>query len=406
MRHILFILLAIALSAGHTYAALPQTSTDADPVWYYIQVLGDESRSGRVMTATDNYDVYGRALIDTPDDTQAATQLWRVETNHEGYCFINKATGLYMNVRYDSDREIGVACLSKDVACTFSLDALDGDREGYFNLRANHTPEGGASDEIYLHQANDGGQRDFVVMMVNDDYANSENSAFRFIQFEDHHINYSDDETEHWYAIFNARDKQTAYCITEAPTDAANNYPFLLENFSNDNLAQQWKLVQRPGGRVALVNRASGHFIAPASLPIDQYNVIQPAATLALTLGWTITYIGEGQYTVSSKEDDNIVRYWYAATENQAPETYDSSHLTNSGFAWTFVAIDSTPTGIASKSSDKLSIRIVGNRIVVDGAHHYTVYTTGGMKVNPAQPLPAGIYIIKAEAQTAKVLVP
>lgn len=406
MRQFLFILWAAVLSAGQAFAQQPQTSTDADPVWYYIQVLGDGSRTGRVMTVVDGRDVYGRAKIDAPEADGAATQLWRVADGGDGCYFVNKATGLYMDVRYDSDRAIGIATLTSDAANAFRLLPLDGHREGYFNLLSSHVPEGGNANELYLHQANDGGERDFIVMMVGDDYANSENSAFRFVEFEDHSLNYSDDETDYWYAIFNAADGQTEVCVTEAPVDDAGDYPFVLENFSDDNPAQQWKFVQRPGGRVVMVNRASGRFIAPTSLPVDLYNVIQPAESLTLTMGWTLTYLGQGQYTVSAKEDDNIVRYWYAATEGQTPGEYDDSNLLNSGFSWTPVAVDSTPVGIADAQADRLAVYVVGGRIVVDGATDYAVYTAGGIRVDPARPQPAGTYIVRAAEGVAKVLVP
>lgn len=219
-------------------------------------------------------------------------------------------------------------------------------------------------------------------------------------------LKYSDDETDYWYAIFNAGDGQTEVCVTEAPVDDAGDYPFVLENFSDDNPAQQWKFVQRPGGRVVMVNRASGRFIAPTSLPVDLYNVIQPAESLTLTMGWTLTYLGQGQYTVSAKEDDNIVRYWYAATEGQTPGEYDDSNLLNSGFSWTPVAVDSTPVGIADAQADRLAVYVVGGRIVVDGATDYAVYTAGGIRVDPARPLPAGTYIVRAAEGVAKVLVP
>ena len=219
-------------------------------------------------------------------------------------------------------------------------------------------------------------------------------------------LKYSDDETDYWYAIFNAGDGQTEVCVTEAPVDDAGDYPFVLENFSDDNPAQQWKFVQRPGGRVVMVNRASGRFIAPTSLPVDLYNVIQPAESLTLTMGWTLTYLGQGQYTVSAKEDDNIVRYWYAATEGQTPGEYDDSNLLNSGFSWTPVAVDSTPVGIADAQADRLAVYVVGGRIAVDGATDYAVYTAGGIRVDPARPLPAGTYIVRAAEGVAKVLVP
>ncbi|MBR1666797.1 MAG: hypothetical protein IJ693_00815 [Bacteroidaceae bacterium] len=68
----------------------------------------------------------------------------------------------------------------------------------------------------------------------------------------------------------------------------------------------------------------------------------------------------------------------------------------------------SAPTAIetlpATEKSGRLSPRIVNGRIHVDGATTFEVYSLAGNKVDATTTLPAGIYVVKANGKTAKVL--
>lgn len=406
MKYIIFLLMTAALTVCKAATGYPSASPEDNPVWYYIQVLGEGSRSGRVMTVTNGQDVYGRALLDTTDEDATGTQLWRVVQENNDYYFQNKATGRYLDVRYDTDRSIGIATLTDAADNAFRLYPHTNGNTGYFNLQSSRTPASGNASERYLHQANDGGQRDFVIMMVGSNYADSENSAFRFVAYEDPTIRFSDADTEHWYTIHSARESKTDVCVTDYSDDISDNYPFMLEAPATGNARQLWKLTRQDNGKVNFTNRATGQVIGTSSYPVTMYNVVQSAVSLNQTDGWTTTYLGQGQYAFSATEEDGIERFLNAATEGIEPEVYNKNKLPGSGFAWKLHLEETTATGIGQTTKEHLSIRVSGKRIVVENARRYEVYTLSGQKVNSDCVLSTGIYIVKAGRRVEKVLVP
>lgn len=62
----LILLVALGFTASMQLAAqLPEVSTADNPKWYYIQVLGSDTRVGRVFTA-EGSKVYGPAKSPRP----------------------------------------------------------------------------------------------------------------------------------------------------------------------------------------------------------------------------------------------------------------------------------------------------------------------------------------------------
>lgn len=66
-------------------------------------------------------------------------------------------------------------------------------------------------------------------------------------------------------------------------------------------------------------------------------------------------------------------------------------------------------TSLADISADRVTIRVVGGRIVADGADDITVYDLSGRRIYQGHPastpsIPAGIYIVKAGTSTAKII--
>ena len=59
----------------------------------------------------------------------------------------------------------------------------------------------------------------------------------------------------------------------------------------------------------------------------------------------------------------------------------------------------------AQPQKGTLSPRIVNGRIYVDGANHFEVYSPTGARVNATSALTTGIYVVKANGQSAKILV-
>ena len=63
-------------------AQLPEVSTAENPKWYYIQVLGSDTRVGRVFTA-EGSKVYGREISASIDPDVTSKQLWRFEKERQ-----------------------------------------------------------------------------------------------------------------------------------------------------------------------------------------------------------------------------------------------------------------------------------------------------------------------------------
>lgn len=406
MKKILLLFVAAALPAGKAAAQLPVAGTEERPVWYYIQVLGDDARKDRVMTALNGTDVYGRAQLNAADVDGASTQLWRVETSGGKYVFVNRATGLYMDVSYDEARDISVATLSATPSCTFSLIEMQGACDGFYNIRADHAPSGGLASEVYLHQANGGGSRDYVIMMVGTDYYQEESSAFRFVEFEDFSYELSEGTEEHWYRVMSGKPALAERCIEAAPKDGASAYPYLVSEVREGADSQLWKFLARENGTVEMVNRATGEALSNTSVGDGMHNIVQPAVSLTGGADRTLEYIGSGAYLISGVEDDGILRYLNAATEGEQPDVLDRENAAGTGFAWKLRAAEPT-TGVGAFAAGENAapkVTVSGGRITVEGGAPFAVYTVEGRRVPAEGPLPAGVYVVKVGEKAVKVM--
>lgn len=399
--------LCLLLSALPAQAQKTQTGTAGNSaVWYYIQVLGDGDRTGRVMTELAGGGVYGRALIDSDHTDETAAQLWRVETAENGYRFVNRKSGRYMNVRYDENRNIGMA-VTDTQPCDFRLSEAAAGGGGYFNIAASRTPSGADPSEIYLHQANSGGQRDYVIMMVGTDYSGSENSAFRFVEFEENSLAYSDGETTRWYRIYSAGAELDGLCLQQNPQATDSEASFFFAGEQTDNAAQEWKLVKNDDGTTGIVNRATGDAIGTETRTDGLLNIVQSAVAATIGTGWTLAYIGKGQYTMAGKESDGIIRYLSATEETGQPDTFlPTDNHRDTGFAFRFKLTAEVPTGISRPADNApLEVRTEDGKIYVEGHNSFAIHTTSGLRVNGNDRLPGGIYLVSAAGKTVKVYV-
>ncbi len=402
--------LCLLLSCLSTQAQRPLTSTAEAPVWYYIQVLGDGDRTDRVMTEQPDGDVYGHALIDSNDETETAAQLWRVEADGYSYRFVNRQSGHYMNVRYDSDKAIGVAATTANAASFKISDAAVGNGR-YFNIAAAKAPAGIDASETYLHQANNGGSRNYVIMMVGSNYSNSENSAFRFVEFEDNTLSYSDDENTRWYRITCAKTALSGLCLqqTDAVTAGTTDIPFCFALEKNDANEQEWKLLKNDNGTTAIVNRKTNRIIQPETIVNGLLNIVQSAVAETNASGWTLTYIGKGQYIIAGCESDGITRYLCATEADRQADTFvTTDNHQDTGFAFKLKLVSEMPTAIGTATfnpDDPLKVAVINGRICVEGQSRFNVHTMSGQRMNPSNRLPAGIYLVEAGGRIAKVSV-
>lgn len=372
-------------------AQLPETSTADNPLWYYIQVLGDDSsREDRVFVAKGNY-VYGEDL-----NTNSEAQLFRFEKSGNQYYIISKSANKKVDVAINSGEE---ALSLSDAGIGFTLDVL-GD---YYNITATKTPTGGDSGKKWAHQANNNSS--YKIILVNTSWSSADNSKFCFVPYESINLEYSTTGDETWYRLSNAKAGYEGLVLTQTNSE---NTPFeLLPEVAGD-ASQYWKL-EKSGALVHLINKASGSIIQTKSSVLEDtpmFNFIQATQTLSESNGWTLTHRREGQYIISGIEDDNIKRYLNAANVTKAPDTYDSSALLNSGFAWKFNYVGKGgEVNIPSVEKDEFIVYTENRRIVVVNAENYTVRTLQGVLVDGNNELPVGIYLVTGNGVTKKVLV-
>jgi len=67
-------------------------------------------------------------------------------------------------------------------------------------------------------------------------------------------------------------------------------------------------------------------------------------------------------------------------------------------------AIDESLTSIVENVADNVSVRFIGNTIVVEGTDDYTVYTVSGRNIGKVESVERGIYIVVANGNSYKVI--
>ncbi|MDR1810674.1 MAG: RICIN domain-containing protein [Prevotella sp.] len=401
-----FFLIVALLCQVNQAQQLPLTSTSSNPVWYYIQVKGsDNGRENLVFTA-EGTEVHGRAMLDGVANASAVpSQLWRFENAGENYVsIINKSTGQQIGVAYDASRSIGYASLTNTSDNKFKF-VENTSTEGYYTIQSAVPASGGSSSEIYLHQANTGGSRDYIIMLVGTDYGFGANSAFTFVLYNDYTIEYSDEANEIWYNIIswktgvdNVGIKDNSQSATPLSLPARI---LVAETLQQGDPSQQWKVVKNAvTGEVSLINRQTGKSILPQSFADGAYNIPELGATAGT---YTLTYIGLGQYVIAGVEEDAVTRYLHLSSYDEEPQAYEAKNAKDSGFAWLFrKASDGDAINVQSK--DGLKISVINGQIFVN-AENYTVTAINGVAVKKNVALPSGVYLVSANGITTKVLV-
>ncbi|MGC3978567.1 MAG: hypothetical protein QM751_10275 [Paludibacteraceae bacterium] len=381
---------------------LPLASTSSNPVWYYIQVKGnDDGRMDLVFTA-EGTEVHGRTKLDGVNNpSMVSTQLWRFEDAGENYfIIINKSTGQKIDVAYDASRSIGYATLTDVPASKFKF-VENTSTEGYYSIQSAIPASGGSSSEIYLHQANNGGNRDYIIMLVGTDYGFGINSAFNFTLYNDYTINYSDDTNEIWYNITSAQTGVTNMVIRDNSQNTSAIHQLSVEPLQSLQTIQQWKLVKNGvNGEIYLINRSTGNYIQSQSVADEAYNIPQLGAMKG---AYTLTYLGQGQYLISSVEEDAVIRYLHLSSDETIPQEYDAKNAKDSGFAWLFLKVQDG-TDVHTSDATDLKISVINSRIVVN-TDEYTVRTVTGTLIRRNAALQAGVYLVSTKEKTVKVLV-
>lgn len=287
----LILLVALGFTASMQLAAqLPEVSTADNPKWYYIQVLGSDTRVGRVFTA-EGSKVYGREISASIDPDVTSKQLWRFEKNANGsYVIVNKSTGLQLDLDYDASQETGHAALAKTASVTFKLNKI-GD---YYQFESSKSAPSTPAAELYLHQGNAG--YDFLIITVDTTWGSGDNSKFSFKPFVDYSIEYSDDKTETYYQLTNASKDFNGQVIKEQTSNEDSDdatASVVLEAADESDASTQWRAVETKEG-VQFVNRATQHQLQTLPEVFGAFNILRTGTIVAKGNAWTAIYLGNG----------------------------------------------------------------------------------------------------------------
>jgi hypothetical protein len=361
-RTLILTLIAIAAFSRQAVAQLPDVSTAADPVWYYIEVQAvdvTDERTGRVFTAIDgDSKVYGRAKTASTNEAELGKQLWRFEQDGSNYVVINKATGKKLDVAYYSGKSISVAALGDNPTVRWKLQP----QGAWYSFQATAAPSGGGAGKTYIHQANNWDNRDYVMMLETSSYI----SSFGITPFKEFRFDLSEGSNEFWYFITSAKPGYEGKCLAAASGKVS------LENAAAGNAAQQWKIVEKSVGadgskRLQLVNKADGSVISTETSRSGKFDLPQLASNANADSGWVITYLGNRQYEISDAGAGRagVPAYWNASSSGGEPDFYTENGSVSTGFAWVLEKADGYTPPAASTAAD-LFLSVIAPQEPVD----------------------------------------
>ncbi|MDR1631364.1 MAG: RICIN domain-containing protein [Dysgonamonadaceae bacterium] len=395
MKQLILTIIICAFAVAKAEAQF-ETSTATAPKWYFIQVKGIGDNAGKVVT-----EVNGQA-VGMPAETGLAAkarQLWRIEAVSNGssiqYEIVNKHSGNKLDVRYDEKLNLRIAVTTSETPSTqWRIPVYSGN---YYHLRIATPPQSGSG--TYLTQG--GASLDSILYFTTSNA--SSDAQFQFISTDAPTISEGDETA--WFSIHNAQSSLREKCLTEvplAPDETPAGIHLSMQDFTEDNPLQQWKIKSITGGTVNFVNRQTGHLISTEPLR-GIYDYVRYAT--GETTGWTIDKLEDNQYEVRTGAA-GIEKYWYAATDGEASAYYLKGASLNTGFAWKFLLRDEEiHTAINAPEQDNTRIFVRNRRIYVEGADQYRIYTIYGTRIDGNHELPTGIYLVTINKKTTKVLV-
>lgn len=380
-----------ALLGTKVWAQLFETSTEANPKWYYIQVDGTGDNVGKVVTES-NGQIVGMPIANGL--VAKAKQLWRFEASATANQFVIVSnSGKKLDVAYDATLGKRIAVISETPTTEWKTDTYSTS----FYLSIVTQPTQGTGKYLTVGDAT-------LDNLIYFDSTNL-NARFKFISFDVPLIS-TDDEIA-WMLIRTTKTGLSNQCVTEEDETNTSDIKLSMQDYAAGNFRQQWKIVSATGSAVNFVNRATGHLIGTTPV-FNVYNYIQYIPANETTGGWTIAPLTSNQYEVYTGPA-NAGKYWNAATENEDRTDYKAGASLNTGFAWIFQFMateTNTPDAIHTpEGSNEVSVYARDRRIYVNSTDPYQVYTLYGVRVNGNQELPAGVYLVSVKGQTAKVIV-
>ncbi|MDH8701172.1 hypothetical protein M2138_000511 [Dysgonomonadaceae bacterium PH5-43] len=406
MKKHFFLMLGILMTISSHLFAQPEVSTSSNPKWYFIEVRGNDERSGMVFTNESNV-LFGRERIYSATQSKLNSQLWRFELDADGnYIFINKAASTRkMDVFLDSETGSVRVIINRTPTTAWKINK----KGNYFGIQAVTTVSGKSSYK-FIHQGNSYKGEKFPVVLETSTWENDRNSNFSFVEYEDPNLVMSDSKSQTWYVIKSNRAGCENKCITDIVSSALPNICFGIDDYKEDDYSQQWKAIKKgttsKDTRFELVNRATGNIIQADYLVKDGYQYTKATQTIEESNGWNLDYIANKEYILYGKDSDGLTRYLNTTAANETPEAYNENSLIGSGFSWNFVKGEVTMDidYIAKPNDwDNINIYSIEGRIFVEGVDDFTVRTLTGVTVNKNTSLPLGVYLVTVNNKTKAV---
>lgn len=205
----------------------------------------------------------------------------------------------------------------------------------------------------------------------------------------------SEGATTKWYLIRGTRPANT-YMSSTGTGAAVKSLALVPDD------AQLWKFVTNTNGTadgLALVNKATGEYL---NADAANNTVLSSVAVMPVK---NIRNIASDIYT------DGIARFWI---ENTGSPVSIRIHAGNAGVMnWYGNAYDNSswlileyiPTAVNNVSADKYRIYTTNGIIKVEGVEDFEVYSVTGQKQYRHSPLKSGVYVVKIQDYSQKVIV-
>ncbi len=225
----------------------------------------------------------------------------------------------------------------------------------------------------------------------------------------------SDTATEKRYVIFNAYSKFSSVCIQDDKGSGLNtDYIYSFVTYDSTQLRQQWTFVQDTNDSTLFYIRNVGTKVYLSANPIMASNSyffkVGSQILKSNALPWKVTPISNTGQVELSCEDSYGVRYYLHATDTTATAaTYRGNTLLskNTRFGWRIVPVESIANAayIGGTNVQKVEIYVENGHIRVTGTKEFVIFDLSGKVVNPKLTLTPGIYMVKVDGETRKIVV-
>ena len=211
----------------------------------------------------------------------------------------------------------------------------------------------------------------------------------------------------YWYRICSAVPGMEGYAMTDLLADAdceePENAAVYMMPTETDDFSSQWKLTAGEDDKIIITNRASGRQLNSTSYGIYNHNITM--LTGDSTPGFTITSLGDYAFKLESVEDDGVNRCLALADRSAEAITYPEAGESTSAIGWKFFPVE-IDTGIGSMQAGRMVVQVMKGRIFVKGCPEWQLFNASGEEMPRTVALPTGVYLVKTQQRTVKVLVP